>query len=687
MKFSYNWLTSLLNLKKSPQELSYLLTTRAFEVDSCEKVGSDFALDIKVPANRIADAAGHEGFTREIASILDVKYKSPDIQILEKYKKNKELDIKIADEKLCPRYTAQILEVKNIGASPKWMQDRLTTCGIRPIDAVVDITNYVMLATGQPLHAFDFEKILGGKIIVRESKKGETITTLDGASHALLGGAIVIQDAERLIDLAGIMGGRSSAVSPFTKKILLQAAVFDPEKIYSTARDLGFSSSASKIYSAGIDPNQTMQALHSAVTLLSKNAGAKVISAPVDIYPKKTFPKKIFFRPDYADSLIGSGEKHTHYQKIFQSRGWKTAVKKGGLVVEIPTYRHDLFIEEDLIEEAARAIGYENIPSRFPEVKIVPAEKNEERVWETRVRTHFIGAGFTESVAYEFTGAKELDDFFLDRERIVELENPLNPETRYMTPRILMAFVSSAAKNIQHLESVKLFGIGKSFLHASLQSPLPTADTIERKDCIAVIAQKETSGEEGFYELKGRIDQLIESMGIGDHWYDDAIGPEIRNRELRMFHPYRVAEIKVGDTRVGILGELHPEVLKNIKSKARISAAEINFDALWKLAREESEYRAPSKFPAIIRDIALLVPDETRMAEILNVIENNGGALLRDTDLFDYFRDEEMRGENRKSLAFHLVFQSDERTLIESEVDTIMQKIVHALKEKGWLVR
>lgn len=658
---------------------------RAFEVDSVEKVGRDFALDIKIPANRIADAAGHEGLAREIASILGLRWKSADMQVSKKYKKNNGVDIRIEGEKLCPRYTAQMLEVKNIGTSPQWMQERLMTCGIRPIDAVVDITNYVMLATGQPLHAFDFEKIKGGKMIVRESKKGETITTLDGASHTLPDGTIVIQDAERLIDLAGIMGGENSAVSSSTKKILLQAAVFDPEKIYSTVRDLGFSSSASKIYSAGIDPNQTMHALHSAITLLLKNTDAKVMSDPVDIYPKKTFPKKIFFRPDYADSLIGSGKKRAEYQKIFQSRGWRTKAKKEGVVVETPTYRHDLFIEEDLVEEAARAIGYENIPPKFPEAKIVPAEKNEEHIWETRIRTHFIGAGFIENAAYEFTGAKELDNFFLGRERIVEIENPLNPETHCMTPRILTTFVSSAAKNIQHHESVKLFGIGKSFLYAP--SPLPTAEIREQKDLIAVIAQKGALGKKEFYELKGRIDQLIESMGIGDHWYDDAIGPEIRNRELQMFHPYRVAEIKVGDTKIGILGEIHPEVLKNIKSKARIAAAEMYFDTLWKIAREESEYQAPSKFPAVIRDIAVIVPDFTRVSEILNTIENAGGELLSDTDLFDYFRDELMQKGDKKSLAFHLTFQSYERTLTDDQVERVMKKIINACKEKNWEVR
>lgn len=688
MKFSYEWLTSLVPIKESPHELAKLLTMRAFEVDSVEKAGNDWALDVKIPANRISDAAGHEGLAREITAIKNIKIKNASSGAIKKQiQKSKYISVKIQKSDLCPRYTAALLEIQNTGSSPQWIQRRLETCGIRPINAVVDATNYVMREMGQPLHAFDFEKIKGGEITIRESAKtGEKLTTLDGTAHILPEEIIVIQDRERLIDLAGIVGGENSAVSSSTKKILLQAAVFNPEKIYAATRLLHFSSFAAKIYSAGIDPNQTIRALESAIAFLAKNAGAKEIGL-VDIYPKKTFPKKILFRPSYADSLIGAALGKSHYQKSFRARGWNITEKKQGLVVEVPTYRQDLSIEEDLIEEVAREKGYENIFPVFPEAKIAPAERNEEFFWETRIRAHLSGAGFCESMPYEFVSAKELDDFFMDRENIVELENPLNPETRYLTPRVLTKFVLSAAENMRHTKNIKIFGIGKSFLTLPGVPQTSLPDISEEKHIIIVLSQKGTSDEEGFYQLKGGVDQLIESMGISDHWYDDAIKSDVREKELKLFHPYRVAEIKIGETRVGIVGEIHPEVLKNIKAKERITAAEINFDALWKLAREESEYHAPSKFPAIIRDIALLIPEETRTAEILNVVENSGGTLLRNTDLFDYFRDEEMRGENRKSLAFHLVFQSDERTLTESEVDAIMKNIIQALKEKEWLVR
>lgn len=688
MKFSYEWLTSLFPIRESPQELAELLTMRAFEVDTIEKAGDDWALDVKIPANRISDAAGHEGLVREIAAIKNIKIKNAAPSAVKKQtRKSKYISVKIQKSELCPRYTAAILEIPHIGPSPQWIRNRLETCGIRPINAVVDVTNYILLETGQPLHAFDFEKIKGGEITIRESvKTGEKLTTLDGTAHTLPEGVIVIQDGEKLVDLAGIMGGENSAISSSTKKVLLQAAVFNPEKIYATGRVLRFSSQAAKIYSAGIDPNQTIRALESAIAFLAKNADAKEISL-IDIYPKKIFPRKILFRPSYADSLIGAAPGKSYYQKAFRARGWNITAKKQDLVVEVPTYRQDLSAEEDLIEEMAREKGYENIFPVFSEAKIAPAERNEEFFWETRVRTHCAGAGFCESMLYEFTSSKELDNFFVDRENAVEIENPLNPETRYLTPRILTKFVVSAAENMRREKNIKIFGIGKSFLTFPdvHQASLPGIS--EQKNIIMVLSQKGASDEEVFYQVKGGVDQLIESMGISDHWYNDAIESDAREKELRMFHPYRVAEIKIGEARMGIVGEIHPEVLKNIKARERIVAAEINFDALWKLAREESEYRAPSKFPAIIRDIALLVPDETRTTEILNVVENSGGALLRNTDLFDYFRDEEMQRENRKSLAFHLVFQSDERTLIESEVDAIMREITQALKEKEWVVR
>lgn len=666
-----------MDFKESPQELAELLNLRSFEVETVEKVGRDYALDAKVPTNRISDTGNHWGLAKEIAAIQGKEARIKNQESRSKISGQAAVKIKISKPDLCSRYTAQVMEIKALGRSPKWLQERLLTCGLRPIDAVVDITNYVMLETGQPLHAFDLEKIQGEKMTIRESRKGEELITLDGVKRALPQGTIVIDDAKRLIDLAGIMGGENSAVSTSTKKILLQAATFDPVRIYKTSHALNFSSAASKLYAAGLDPNQTTAGLARAAELLEKS-GAKRVGPSMDIYPKSVVPTRILFRIKYANSVIGQELAPIFYKTVFERLDLGVEKHGDDFLVEAPTVRRDLQIEEDLIEEAARMAGYEKISGKLPEALLNPGQRNDEAWWAERVRDFLVGAGFTESLLYEFTGDEELGRFGINAVEPIPLENPMNPETMYLVPRTLIKYLTSTAENSRNFDTVKLFGIAKSFSGPKLS---------EHKDLAITLAQKNTSGEEEFYQLKGAVDEFLEKMGISDHWYDDTQDKGQRIKDKSIFHPYRNAEIKIGDEKIGNIGEIHPVILENIKSKARIVAAEIDFGKLWRVATSESEYRPVGKYPAIVRDLAIVVPSNTKTEAVLNVIENTGGKLLADTDLFDYFQDEEMRETEEKSLAFHLVFQSLERTLKDEEVTKLVNKITKTLEQKGWEVR
>lgn len=671
MKFSYNWLKELAPFKQSPQELADLLNVRAFEVEGIEKKGNDFILDAKIPTNRISDAGNHWGFTAEIAALLKLKIKIPPPHALRINTRIRAPRIAVAKSELCPRYTAVILDLKKNSASPAWLAERLTACGLRPINAIVDMTNYIMLETGQPLHAFDRDKIRGGRMIIRESKAGERVITLDGTAHTLPQGVIVIQDAEGLIDLAGIMGGANSAVSESTTRILLQAAAFDPVRVYRAMRALHFTSDAARIYAAGIDPNKTASALDRAVALLAQ---AGVIDTPreyTDLYPQKIRPQKIAFRPEYANRIIGIEPNLAFHADVFRRLGFITRRGKQQWIVEVPTARRDLRHEEDLIEEIARFYGYDRLTPTLPESYLAPAPRNDGARWERKIADHLVGAGFTETRLYAFTGDRELDDFRIDRSRIVALTNPMNPETAYLVPRPAIKTVASCADNLKHFDEMGIFTLAKSFL----QDPLE-----ERKVLVVCRARAGVSGEEEFYALKGAIEQLLESLGISDHWYDDTMADPL-------YHPHRCAEIKIGDERIGVLGEIHPAILKNIKARGRIAVAEIDMERLTALASAEAEYRPIGKYPAIIRDIAVVVPAETKTEEILNIIEAAGGALLGDTDLFDYFQDDALAENAQKSMAFHLVFQSPDRTLTDTEVDTIIKKIIVALEEKGWEVK
>lgn len=678
MRFSYRWLKELVAFKESPQELAELLNLSAFEVEGIEKIGSDFILDAKIPTNRVSDAGSHHGLAEEIAALLKLKVKTPPLRAGNAHTRLQTPKIAVAKPELCPRYTAVILDLKAQKASPAWLQERLAVCGLRPINAVVDMTNYIMLETGQPLHAFDFDKIRGGRMTIRESKEGEKLTTLDGTAHTLLRGAIVIKDAERLIDLAGIMGGENSAVSANTRRILLQAAAFDPVRIYRAMRALNFTSDAAKIYAAGTDPNKTSGALQRAVDLLLEMNAVDTPREYIDLYPKKILPQKIAFRPAYADHIIGVALGPAFHADVFRRLGFITRRGRRQWIVEAPTKRKDLQREEDLIEEVARFYGYARLTPKLPESHLTPAPRNDSAWWERRIADHLSGAGFTETRLYAFTGERELDNFRIDRARVVALENPMNPETAYLVPRALIKSVMSAADNLKHFDEIKIFTIAKSFL----QDPLE-----ETKSLVICLAQKGATGEEQFYRLKGAVDTLMESLGISDHGYDDAQESGMRNNELGIYHPYRFAEIKIGDEKIGVIGEIHPAILKDIKARGRIAAAEIDMEKLTRLATAEAEYRPIGKYPAIIRDIAIVVPADAKTQNIENVISTAGGDLLADTDLFDYFQDGALADNAQKSLAFHLVFQSPDRTLTDAEADAAVAKIIAALEAQNWEVK
>lgn len=708
MKFSYLWLKDIIGFKETPEKLGEFLTLRAFEIESIEKVGNDYSLDIKITANRLTDAGGHMGVAREIAAITNTPFREQKISDIMEHEsleipslasdenkfspadslgiiktpavvKKFPIDIDIIPSELCSRYSAQLIAMPKTMLSPRWLQDRLITCGLRSIDAVVDVTNYIMLETGHPLHAFDAEKISGNQMLVRESKRGEKVTTLDGVQRMLPDGVIIIQDRDRIIDCAGIMGGENSAMSAETKTILLQAAVFDPVRIYRASRALGLTSAASKLYGAGVDYSSSLLVLERAAELLEEIAHAKRLGSAYDWYPEKAIPAKILFRPDYADSIIGHASGMVFYQRVFARLGFLFKKQGNNLIVEVPPRRRDIEIEEDLIEEAVRLFGYEHIEARFPEMSLVPGPKNDEVCWQDEASDHLAAAGFTESERYEFTGEEELAQFLYEGPKPVELANPMSADQRFLIPRLLIKYVTSVKENLTSANTVKLFGFGKSFL--STQQGME-----ERKDLIIALSRKQADGEDEFYELKGTVDSLLEALGIEDYAYREGVEADKR-REFAIFHPYRLAEIIADGKVLGMIGEIHPAICENIKAKARIVAAEIYFDQLWKRADGEQQYRPVGKYPAIKRDIALIVPLNTKTQDVVNIIEVVGGELLIDTELFDYFQDEAMQKAQTKSLAFHLIFESPERTLKDEEVDELVTAITRVLEENNWEVR
>ena len=758
MKFSYNWLKEYVNFKESPEKLAELLTLKSFEVEGVEKSGGDCRLNIALLPNRIPDSSGHIGLAREIAAIGGYKLKNEALEA-KKYSTGlirQFLDVKVENSEDCPRYMALMMDGVKVKESPAWLKQRLELCGLQSINNLVDAANYVMLETGQPLHVFDFHKIAdtrgqnadsrrqnvekspqlsassqlkSASIIVRRARKGEKVMGLDEKQYELNSEILVIADSEKPIAIAGIKGGKESGVGQDTRTIVLEAANFNQAVVRSGSKLLNLKTDASHRFEHGLDPNLADFAIRRLADLIYRLSGGNT-KGIIDVYPKKTVPLKLLLRLEYANRLIGIQIPSQFYKNALTGLGMVIEEKSksshlpaginasregtaGGsgrwedkteFLVEIPTVRRDLVSEEDLIEEIARLYGYEKIPEKLPETTHSPSEENNELFWENKIKNVMVANGFQESFVYQFIGDKELAEFDESSKNHWELENPVSEETKYLTARPLLKYLKQVSENLRNFEEVKIFGIAKSFFQGlSLGSRL-ILENGEKKHLILAMAKKGVKGEEEFYELKGIIDGLLESLGIAEYWYDDAykisnpksqiaysaeaaVSVAKAGPNLTLFHPYRMAEIKVAHEKIGVIGEIHPAIAENIKAKARIIVAEIDFSSLWSLAEKEAEYEQISKYPAVIRDIAVVVPFNTKTESILNIIENAGGELLRDTDLFDYFYDEKMKNKSQKSLAFHLKFESKERTLKDEEIDKIMQKIIDVVDKKGWIIR
>ncbi|MBZ9577799.1 phenylalanine--tRNA ligase subunit beta [Patescibacteria group bacterium] len=663
MIFSYNWLKDYTKLPK-PDKLVELLTMHSFEVEEVKKAGKDYILDIDVLPNRSHDCLCHWGVAREISAITD-----KDLEPLKRKKIKKEkgeikpISLKIKCPKLVPRYSAIIVEGVKVGSSPKWLKERIESVGLRSINNIVDLTNYVMLETGQPLHAFDYEKIKSSQMVLRKSKKGEKLVTLDDSRHTLDEGMLVIEDRNRLIDLVGIMGGKLSETSSTTKNIVLQAGNFDRQTIYKTARKLNHRTEASNIYSQGIDPNLTISTLERVCFLLTKLGGGKIVQI-TDIYPRKVQPKKIKLDLKYVERLLGIRISAKQVKNILERLGFKYANN----IVEVPSFRMDVSLQEDLIEEIGRIYGYKKVSATFPVVSLIPPKRNFEIFWEDITKNILKEGGFTEVYNYSFIGKKEAEIFKYKSKEIIEVENPMSVEQKYLRPSLIPNLLKNVIDNFRYFNKIKIFELGKIFREQ------------EKRMLSGLIAQKQGKAE--FYRLKGIVDSLLSKLGISNVWYDE-YKPTPEQSKISIWQKGKCAEIKVDGQEIGFLGEISSRIFK----KTKVVVFDIDFEELAKLCSEEHEYQPISQYPAAIRDLAVLVPMNIKVVDVLNKINIAGGALIRDVDLFDIYEGEGIP-QGKKNLAFHIIYQAEDRTLKAKEIDKIQNKIIKVLEsEVNWEVR
>lgn len=684
MKFSYKLLQSFFNKKlPQPEKMANLLTMKSFEVSEVKKTKKDWVFNIDVLPNRAFDCFSHFGVAREISAITGYKYRFPHYKVKENnsLKINDLCSVEIKESNSCSRYMARFIVDVKVGSSPQWLKDYLESCGLRSINNIVDIANYVMLETGQPLHAFDADKIENKKIIVRFAKDKEKVIALDDKEYELNKNILVIADNKKILGIAGIKGGKEAEISFATKRIILESANFNSQIIRKGSQMVNLKTDASLRFEHGFSPVLTELAINRASFLIQKIAGGKVAKGIIDFYPKVDKPLKIRLELLFVQKTLGNNLPSKLIFSILKNLGFKIiSAEKDIIDVEVPLFRLDIKNREDLVEEIGRIYGYENLEPVMPKTLINLPEKNLNIFWEDFVKDILRSIGFIETYNYSFISDKDAQIFGyknskngssgqLKESKLIEILNPVSEEFKYLRPVLLVNLLKNVARNKRNFSQIKIFEIGNVFINPNKEKKMFSGLIIG----------------ESFYELKGVIDLVFEKLGIVDLWYDEyQAKPE---DYFYFWEKERCAEIKINNQKVGFLGEISFSALQKLKIKDKIVAFDIDFDKLVQLASQEHEYRPLSRFPEAIRDIAVLVPLYTKVEEVLNGIEEVKTDLIRDIKLFDIYEGEEIP-EGKKNLAFHIVYQAKDHTLTSEEINQVQDKIIKALQKNPlWQVR
>ncbi len=684
MKVSLKWLRDYLDIGTPVEELAERLTMAGMEVKGREAFDHDVILDLDVTPNR-PDCLSIIGIARELAALTEQELNLPQVHYEEPGAPIDQLaSVEIADAELCSRYCASLITGLKVGPSPPWMQQRLLACGMRPINNIVDVTNYVMLEWGQPLHAFDDRKLKEGKIIVRRARNGEVITTLDGMERPLTDDMLVIADAQSPVALAGVMGGAESEVTPGTTSVLLESANFNRASIrYASAR-LRLQSEASSRFEKGISPELTLPALRRATQLLLELAGGQAAAGVIDVYPGKVEGEPIALSSNQVKRLLGIEIDIDQIAKVLTSLGCRCepAAPSSALGVTVPYWRTDVSSATDLVEEVARMYGYDRIPVTLMDDELPPQRDNRELEVEERARDILVACGLNEIVSYPVTNLESVGKLSPGTEppdpgAYIRIANPLNSEREYMRQTLMNTMLETVWANLRFTDRLALFEIGRVYL------PVPGEDLPEepRRLCVSMTGPRAESSwlsgdahSMGFFDLKGVVEALLERLNVEGASFEPTQHPA--------FHPGRAARLTAGDVDLGILGELHPTVRDSFDLPASpVCLLELDMEALTE-ATPEVEFMNPiSRYPAVRQDLAIIVDEDVPGARVEEVIRSAGGKLLVDITLFDVYRGEQIP-KGKRSLAYSLTFQSLDGTLTDKQVAKLQGRILKKLRKQ-----
>lgn len=659
MKVPLSWLKEYIDVKIPPKELAHRLTMAGVEVSHIQKSGKDTILELDLTTNR-GDCASIIGVAREVSALINRPLRLP--KISEKDKRVKGIiKVEIKDGKGGPRYTDRVIENVRIKPSPLWLKERLKSMGIKPINNIVDITNYVLFEFGQPLHAFDLDKIVSQlaslpvsqlKIIVRKAKEGERITTLDGRKRILDKNILVIADDKRAIALAGIMGGEDTQVTTKTKSILLESAYFDPIVVRKGAKKLNLFTESSYRFERDVDPEGVLTASRRARDLILELAGGEEIAfVDKNLLPRK--PKRITLRKERVNALLGTRLSWKQITGILKKLGFKAK----GKLVEVPSYRREITREIDLIEEIARIHGYYRIPSLLPGGRIASYSQEPLENLVPKIKEILVTGGYREVVNYGFISIEEGERMGFAPHEIIKLTNPLTEKQNVMRPSLIPGLLNNLIHNLNQGNSVvKVFELGRIFSPKREQTALGAL----------------LSGEGDIYDLKGILEALCEELAI--------LSPKIGSASLPFLLSGRGGEVLIANRKVGLLGEMDPKVLSYFGIERRAFTFELDLKEFL-LMRSEKRFRKLPKYPAIVRDIALSLPEKITSEEIVQTVYSLGGELVEEVAFFDLYRGTQIPPDH-KGLAYSISYRAKNRTLKDEEIKKLHQGISLGLEKK-----
>ncbi len=631
----------------------------------------DVIFEYEVTSNRV-DCFSVIGIAREAAATFRKEFKPPVVtETGNSEDVNDYIKVSVENTELCPRYCARVVKNIKIGPSPKWMQRRLASVGIRPINNLVDITNYVMEEYGQPMHAYDLDTIAGRQIIVKTAKNGETFVTLDGQERKLDEDVLMICDGEKAIGLAGIMGGENSMITDNVKTMLFEAACFDGVNIRKSSKRVGLRTDASGKFEKGLDPNNAQAAIDRACQLVEEMGAGEVVGGMVDVYGKKKEPVRVPFDAQKINDMLGTDIPEAEMLGYFEKIGLDYDAQAKEVIA--PTFRHDLFRLADLAEEVARFYGYDNIPTTLPKGEATTGKLSYKLRIEQVARDIAEFCGFSQGMTYSFESPKVFDKLLIPADsplrKTVEIMNPLGEDYSIMRTTSLNGMLTSLATNYNRRnKNVRLYELGNIYL----PKQLPLTELPEERMQFTLGMY----GEGDFFSMKGVVEEFFEKIGMKEkETYDPNAGKPY-------LHPGRQAEIRYGGKVVGYLGEVHPEVLDTYGIGERAYIAVIDMPEILEFATFDRKYTGIAKYPAVTRDISMVVPKAVLAGQIEEVIAKKGGVYLESYKLFDLYEGSQIK-EGFKSVAYSIVFRAKDKTLEEAEVSAAMKKILKGLEELG----